>query len=384
MLVDRFLHAITCSGVPTTIVAESWPLMVVRGNRPLVVTRALSADAAHEPAPTATRDIVRAFAAIAVAVTVCLSIIDVWRLEFEVRQTGGVRAGMLAALITIPLHVRHLLYGVRGERPPGGAWTLTVMAIVTIGGTFFVGSMWPLEYAPLVVSIVIIVPGRAATVLAAIVVVLPMVLVDTHWYLENSLAGGPYLSLAVAWRSVTQFVPLQLLASIRALDAAHRELEARAVVQTRVRIDNELRGTVGSALQQIIARGEAARVASAVSSAHASGELQSLVADSRRALADARRIVAGYRAASVRAELEAATSLLEASGATVRVVVDDDVALDVPDDSARASIRGTLARVLRDEPRPHYLVRVTRDFAATLAIEITSEERAATDARRAT
>ena len=339
-----------------------------------MASRSLNVSSARELAPAATRDIVQAVAAIAVAVTVGLSIIDVSRLRYEVGQTGGVRAGLLAALVTIPLHVRHLLYGVRGERPPAGAWTLAIMAIVTIAGTYFVGSLWPLEFAPLVVSIVLIVPGRAATILAAIVVLLPMFLVNAHWYMENNLVGGPYLSLAVVWRSVTQFVPLQLLASLRALDAANRRIEAQAIVQTRVRIDNELRGSVGSALQQIIARGEAARITSTVNATQSSMELRRLVADTRRALTDARHIVASYRASSVRAELDAAASLLEASGATVRTLIDDGVHLDAPDENARASIRASLARALREEPSPSYVVRVGRDRLGQFDIVISSEE----------
>jgi hypothetical protein len=88
--------------------------------------------------------------------------------------------------------------------------------------------------------------------------------------------------------------------------------------------------------------------------------------------------------ASVRAELDAATSLLEATGATVRVVVDRDVGLDSPDDDARSLIRATLARVLREEPRMHYVVRVGRDHAGKFDVEISTEERVAPDASRAT
>ena len=380
---EKLLRATVLSGVPLAIAAEAWPVSA-RNGRVVMTTEALVVSRAREPAPAATRDIVRVFAVIAIGFTVGLSIIDLWRLEFERGQTGGIRVGMLAALVTIPLHIRHLLYGVRGERPPGGLWTLAIMAAVTVAATPFVGNAWTLEFAPLVVSIVIIVPGRLAILLAAGVCVLPMLFVDTHWYVENNVLGGPYLSLAIAWRSVTQFVPLQLLASLHALDAANRELEARAIVQTRARIDNELRATVGSALQQIIARGEAIRATSAVSSSRASSELQGLVADSRRALSDARRIVAGYRASSVRAELDAATSLIEATGATVRVEVDKGVSLDAPDDSARSSIRGALAKVLRDEPRSLYVIRVRREDGARLAIDISPEDRVTPDARQAT
>jgi two-component system, NarL family, sensor histidine kinase DesK len=337
----------------------------------------------RELAPAATRDIVRSVAAIAVAVTVWLSIIDIWRVAYEAGQRGGVREGVLLAAIAIPLHLRHLLYGVRGEQPPYGEWTLGLLALVTFSGVYFVGSAWIFEFAPLVVSIMIVMRGRVALICAAIVVLSPLALVSPHWYGVGAQLSGLYLAMAIAWRSVTQFVPLRLLASIRALDVASRELEARAVVQARVRIDGELRTSVGPALQQIIARGEAARGVVQVNSAHAGAELRRLVTDSRRALAQARRIVAGYRVASVRGEIDAATALLEATGASVTSIVDDNVNLDAPDEHARAAIRSSLARALRDEPRQQYVVRVARQDDGTLEIDI-SDANAVAHARRVT
>jgi len=352
---------------------EDGMLLPLYRPRMLTVSHGEAHVRARELAPATTRDIVRLFAATAVGVTVWLSVIDVWRVGYELNQKGGVRAAILAALVTIPLHVRHLLYGVRGERPPAGAWTLALLALVTLSGVFFVGNAWAFEFAPLVVSIMIVMRGRAKFLCAAIVIVLPFFFFEEHWYSFTSSLSGVYLAMAVAWRSASQYVPLRLLASIHALEAANRELEARAVVQTRVRIDGELRTSVGSALQQIVARGEVARATAKVSSTQAVSELRALVADSRRALADARRIVAGYRAPTLRGELDAATALLEATGARVRRVVADDIALDTPDEHTRAAIRSSLAKALRDEPRSSYVLRLARSKAGALEIEISSE-----------
>ncbi|HJZ76570.1 MAG TPA: hypothetical protein VKE51_32770, partial [Vicinamibacterales bacterium] len=61
---------------------------------------------AIEPAPVATSDIVRLIAGVLIALTVALSIIDVWQLAFI--GSGDLRAAMLAVAVTIPLHIRHL------------------------------------------------------------------------------------------------------------------------------------------------------------------------------------------------------------------------------------------------------------------------------------
>jgi len=94
----------------------------------------------------------------------------------------------------------------------------------------------------------------------------------------------------------------------------------------------------------------------------------------------ARRVVAGYRRASVRAELDAAVALLEASGATVRVTAASGIALDAPDENARRAIRGALAIALRDEPNATYRIDVARDAHGALIVAMTPEHAAADSA----
>ena len=88
-------------------------------------------------------------------------------------------------------------------------------------------------------------------------------------------------------------------------------------------IDAELQEGVTGALETIVARGDAVRRVVPTDASRAIAELGTLVNDSRRALANARRVVAGYRGSSVRAELDAAAALLEASGATVQIAIAD-------------------------------------------------------------
>src|SRR5262249_31680243 len=96
---------------PQTSLAESLPLSA----RSVVNQKADQRSApAIERAPVATSDVVRLIARVLIALTVALSIIDVWQLAFI--GPGDLRAGILAAAVTVPLHIRHLIYGVRGER----------------------------------------------------------------------------------------------------------------------------------------------------------------------------------------------------------------------------------------------------------------------------
>jgi signal transduction histidine kinase len=350
---------------PATPRAMSW-------REPVAAERSEREARAPELAPTLTRDVVRAVAASAIGVNIALSLIDVWRLVYVPVQPEAFRAAVVAATLAIPLHIRHVIFGLRGERPPAGIWTLAALAIINAVAFVFVGQPWIFQFASLTVSILIILPGAVGLVLATAVVVSPLLLVGTQWHAVLPNYAGVYLAFAITWRSATQFVPLRLMAAIRALDVAGGELETRAVVQARVRIDGELRAGVASALQQIVARGDAAREAVDTDPPLAKAELRQLVYDSRRALSQARRVVAGYRNSSVRAELDAAAALLEASGASVRIVTAPGLALDSPDENARQAIRTALASALREEPNASYCLEVARDSAGALSVSVSS------------
>lgn len=268
--------------------------------------RAMSESTARELAPVVTREFVRAFVIAAIGVNIALSLIDVVRIAFlKTAPHGGLAAAALAASVAIPLHIRHVLFGLRGERPPAGAWTLAALFLVNAIAFPFVGQGWTFQFASLVVSILIVVPGVWAIILAGAIVLSPLLLLGTDWYGVDPRLGGFYLMFAITWRSATQFVPLRLMAAIRALDAANGELGVRAVVRARVRIDAELRTGVARALESIITRGEAVKIIANADPKRVVADLRRLTGESRTALADARRLVARYRGSSSRAEVNA-------------------------------------------------------------------------------
>jgi len=129
------------------------------------------------------------------------------------------------------------------------------MAIATFAGIYMAGAVFSREFAPLAIPIFIVVPGAWAFVLVGALTIASVVIAGPLWY--PTIAAplpGFYFVFVIIWRTTTQIIPLRLLAVLRALDSANQGLEARAVVQARVRIDNELRRGVGSVLQSIVAR----------------------------------------------------------------------------------------------------------------------------------
>lgn len=340
-----------------------------------------------------TRDraaVTRAVATLAVAITLVFGVTDVWTLPFNAVQwarttRSDVVVIVLCTALSFALHVRHLVhYAVRGQRPPAAAWTLPALAITIAAGIWFGGLGWTRQLAILAVSLLVIVPVRWALPCVVAIVLTPLVLartplavVVTQWYEVDGQLPGIYFALAIAWRIAAQFIPLHLLVVVRTLDAATQELEARACISARARIEAEVRRRIGPTLRQIVVRGEASRAAVETDPGRALAELQRLVGESRRGLAEARRLAASYRSSSLRADLDAAIALLEASGARVQLVVEDGVSLDAAGDAnshASRSLRTAVAAALGQGPGAGYRIHVLRDDAGQVQLAMTSGE----------
>jgi two-component system sensor histidine kinase DesK len=93
------------------------------------------------------------------------------------------------------------------------------------------------------------------------------------------------------------------------------------VVRERLRIDGELRQTVGAALEAIALQGERAGSLALRNRSAAEQVLRALVDAARKTLSDARRMVTRYQEPSLRAELETVATLLAAAGIQSRMVL---------------------------------------------------------------
>src|SRR5262249_14910342 len=304
--------------------------------------------------------------------------IELWRVA--VADLASIRYAAVATAVTMVLHLRHVAFALRNERPPAGPWTLAALALVNVAATILVGPAWAMQVSSLALSVLIVVRGPAAPLLVGAIALSPLILADASlrsWQLNglHPMVAIPTIGivLPVAWRIVTLYIPVRLVAMIHQLDAARRSLESRAVIQARSRIEGDLRNGLAQALQRITLRGEAARGAVGRDPARAATELGALVMDSRRALADARRIAASYRTPSLRAELEAATSLLQAAGSTFRLVVAQNVPVESPGRCSNGAIRAAVMCALEaDVQESGNVIHVTLDETGQLRVEVTS------------
>ena len=350
------------------------------------MTRPSTRIGAVAPTHDVAAPLVRVAGASAIALNAALPLIELWRIA--VIASGPVlRYAFVATIVTIALHLRHVALGVRNERPASSRWTLAALAIANVAAALLIGRIWALQFAMLGVSILIVRRGPSAFALAGAVALAPEMLARTSlgvWQINevdniaNHMVNLPaaHVGFYIAWRTMVLYIPVRLVAMIQQLDTARRSLESRAVIQARTRIETDLHDGLELALQRIISGGEVASGAVARDPAQASAELRRLVAGSRRALAEARRIAAGYRTGSLRAEIDAATSLLQAAGSTCRIVVADEVSLQADATASSGAIRAAVVRALEDDERSgDYVMRVGLDKDGALQVIVAPDVR---------
>jgi two-component system, NarL family, sensor histidine kinase DesK len=264
---------------------------------------------------------------------------------------------VVATACYLPLHLHHVYWAARGVRPPAGVWTLAALAAIVTAALPFAVSNWLPIYAVVAVSAVLVLPWPWSLLLAFGVAVAqaPLVLA----------VGSPlpdavtYYPLTVWWRATALFVPIWLLGAIRQLEETRRSLAEDAVARERLRLDDELRRTVGAALDSIAARGRRASTLADGDPEVLASEIRELVDGSRRALAEARQLISGYQKPPLAAELETAAALLMEAGIQTRIDLPQHGLPHTTDQTARSALRTATADVLHDDSARACVISVT-------------------------
>jgi two-component system, NarL family, sensor histidine kinase DesK len=248
---------------------------------------------------------------------------------------------LIATVIYGSLHFWHVWWAVRGVRSPYWGWTLAALAVTVFAFLPFVDSVWGRMLQVLGGSCLILLPlpwsFAAVAVIGAAIYPLGNALgfADRFWYVFMG-----YLLFAIG-----DGVLVYLTVALRRLKASRTELAEDAVVRERLRIDAELRGTIGTELAGIVARGE--RAGERATPEELRAELSGLADASRQTLTGVRQTVRGYQQVSLRAELDTAITLLAAGGVQTTVIGTDGPPV-VVDDEMRATLRAGVATLLRD------------------------------------
>src|SRR5215831_19435217 len=195
--------------------------------------------------------LIRATAA-AVGCSVVLPLLELARIAAGwTPSPGHAPLAVVATACYLPLYVRHVWYAARGSRPAGAGWTLLAMAVVILGALPLIGTSWLTSLHSLAVSVLIIVglPWSLLAVASLVAATAPLAAAfgDADW--------AAFYTVSVVWQGAAVFVLVWLVGAARRLEHARLLLAEEALARERLRIDGELRRTLGAALEAIAARG---------------------------------------------------------------------------------------------------------------------------------
>ena len=276
-------------------------------------------------------------------------------------RTAHAEWAVLATAGYLPLFLWQVHRAIGGGRP-APAWTLAALTAIVAAAVPVAGSNWLPVFAVVAVSAMLTLrwPGSLLVALVPAVAVAPLAVL-----LDSPVPdAASYYVFAVWWRASALFVPIWLLRALRQLSAARDALAEQAVEDERLRVDREVRATAGPALETIAVRAEAAAQHAGSDPAEAARQVRTVVETSRRASADARRLLSRYRSPSLAAEAEAAAALLNAAGIDTTVEL-ADADREIPaDPRLRSALRRATADALHDDAARSCVIRVTRRAGA--------------------
>ncbi|WP_433475136.1 hypothetical protein ACQPZP_41795 [Spirillospora sp. CA-142024] len=304
----------------------------------------------------------------AVAYSVLIPAVELWRFALRSTDTTHTVVAMLATLSYLPLHVRHVHHAAQGTRSTGAGWTVAAMAVVIVGVLPYLGTFWLGQFHALAVSVLIVLrpPWSLALFGAIVAAQTPLTIVFGHPEM------APFFTIAGALKGMPVFLLIWLVGAVRRLHAARRALADEAVARERLRIDEDLRRTVGTALESIAAQGGRAGALTSLDRAAAEAELRALAQNSRRTLAEARRLIRGYQHTSLSAELDTAATLLSAAGIESRFALPDGDLSDTVDETLRSTLRAGVTRLLQDDTVRRCVIAVSRHDGG-LRLEVSAD-----------
>jgi signal transduction histidine kinase len=230
-------------------------------------------------------------------VSTMLAAVEVGRVGLGGSTTKTVVA-IVATIAFMPLHLWHLSYGVRGERPPHSGPTLAVIAVIHLVALVVIGVPWCFMLAVLATSALVVLPTPWSLAALAACVLAPLV---TTWAAPSGDVGtsssAAYLMYAVLFRAAIQFAIVWLAAAAHQLAASRSALAADAVMEERVRLQREVRASLEQHLSGLRDASRRARAALGTPGvAQPLVALDGVIAQANDALGDLRAIVAENRA----------------------------------------------------------------------------------------
>jgi len=256
----------------------------------------------------------------------------------------------------------------RGQRAIIGA--LAVMPVVA-GALLLAGA--PASFASLFVYFAaaagLLLPGRLAVPVIGATALGVGVGAAVSGASDSEIAG---LTLTIASIGILMAAFGRILRGNNELREAREELARLAVSEERLRIARELHDLLGHSLSVIALKSELAGRLVERDAARAAAELRDIEGVSRKALAEVREAVQGYRGLALTQALDGARDALTAAGIDYRV---EDSGIAVPPDVEAvlaSAVREGTTNVVRHSHATHCEIRLTSDRRSA-AVEVADD-----------
>jgi len=202
--------------------------------------------------------------------------------------------------------------------------------------------------------------ARSAPAVAAMSVAALLVPVAVrHWHVSLAKSFADVTPVAIPVVALTMFAAIQVVRSNQALAEARAQLALLAAENERFRIARDLHDLLGHSLTTITVKAGLARRLGPTDPAAAVDQIAEVEGLCRRALADVRSAVSGYREVTLASELARGRELLRVSAITARLPTAADVADPAHQELFGWAVREGLTNVIRHSRARSCEVRVS-------------------------
>ncbi|KQU46837.1 histidine kinase [Rhodococcus sp. Leaf278] len=167
------------------------------------------------------------------------------------------------------------------------------------------------------------------------------------------------LGVFIAFMAFTVQLSAWLLRIVTELDATRDAAAALSVAEERLRFSRDLHDVVGRALSAIAVKSELAATLARRGDDRAAGQMDEVRILAQESMADARKLVRGYRSVDVASELDGARSLLSAAGISTELIGETSVLSERAAEAAAWVVREGVTNILRHSEATYCRIELT-------------------------
>lgn len=276
-------------------------------------------------------------------------------------------SSLLLLLLILALQLLHSTPRTNQASLPRRCLTLTLQAVLTYLPVLVFQTYWEAMAGYLAGSLLLLLPPRVAWPLYATVGLSMLVppLLDSRPLIESVFFAHTTLLSGLVLYGLTRLTELTTH-----LHTTRGQLARQAVTGERLRFARDLHDLLGFSLSAITLKSELAQHLIPTHPNRAMKEINEVLTIAGQSLADVRKAASGYRAMSLRQEIRAAQSMLDAAGIDLRVEVELSTLSPHVESELATTLREAVTNLLRHSKAAHCGIKaVQQDGLVRLVVE---------------